>query len=85
VSLGAAHSMTQGYKGPEVKGAYDRAYGLCGQIGESPHLFPALVGLFRFELTGGGNCRVRGRSRSDCSGSPKLSPIPCSSRRRMWP
>ena len=53
VSLGAAHSMTQGYTGPEVKGAYDRAYGLCGQIGESAHLFPALVGLFRFELTGG--------------------------------
>ena len=45
--------MTQGYTAPEVKGAYDRAYGLCGQIGESPHLFPALVGLFRFELTGG--------------------------------
>ncbi|MGH8586404.1 MAG: hypothetical protein ACREWE_09565, partial [Gammaproteobacteria bacterium] len=64
--------------------AYDRAYALCGQVGESPHLFSALFGLFRFAVTGG-NCRGRGRSRSDCCGSPKLSPIPCSSRRRMWP
>jgi predicted ATPase len=36
-----------------VKRVYDRAYALCGQVGESPHLFPALFGLFRFELTWG--------------------------------
>jgi DNA-binding winged helix-turn-helix (wHTH) protein/predicted ATPase len=53
LSLGAALSMTQGYTAPEVKRAYDRAHALCGQIGESPHLFPALFGLFRFELTWG--------------------------------
>jgi predicted ATPase len=45
--------MTQGYTAPEVKRAYDRAYALCGQIGESPHLFPALFGLFRFEIMRG--------------------------------
>ena len=53
VSLGAALLMTQGYTAPEVKHAFDRAHALCGQVDESPHLFPALCGLFRFELTGG--------------------------------
>jgi predicted ATPase len=36
-----------------MKRAYDRAHALCGQVGESPHLLPALHGLFRFELTRG--------------------------------
>ena len=53
VSLGAALLMSQGYTAPEVKRAYDRAYALCGQVGESPQLLPALHGLFRFELTRG--------------------------------
>jgi predicted ATPase len=84
MSLGTAHSLTQGYTGPGVKRAYDRAHALCGQVGESPQLFPALFGLFRFELTGGKLLGARG-SRSDCSRSPKRNPIPCSSRRHMWP
>ncbi|MGH2708522.1 MAG: hypothetical protein ACRDJK_09540, partial [Actinomycetota bacterium] len=50
VSLGAAFLMSKGYTAPEVKRAYDRAHALCERIGESPHLFPALFGLFRFEL-----------------------------------
>jgi predicted ATPase len=54
VNLGAALLMSKGYTAPEVKCAYDRAHALCGQVGESPHLFPALFGLFRFELTRGG-------------------------------
>ena len=53
VSLAAALLMSQGYTAPEVKRAYDRAHALCEQIGESPYLFPALFGLFRFELTQG--------------------------------
>ncbi|MDQ3777009.1 MAG: AAA family ATPase [Pseudomonadota bacterium] len=52
-SLGAVLAMTQGYTTPEVKRVYDRAHALCGQVGESPHLFPALFGLFRFKLTRG--------------------------------
>jgi tetratricopeptide (TPR) repeat protein len=53
VSLGAVLVMTQGYTAPEVKRAYDRAYALCGQTGDNPHLFPALFGLFRFEIMRG--------------------------------
>jgi DNA-binding winged helix-turn-helix (wHTH) protein len=53
MSLAAALLMSQGYTAPEVKRTYDRAHALCEQIGESPHLFPALFGLFRFELTRG--------------------------------
>ena len=53
VSLGATLSTTQGYTAPEVKRAYDRAHALCGQVGESPHLFPALFGLCRFEFLSG--------------------------------
>jgi tetratricopeptide (TPR) repeat protein len=53
VSFGAALFISKGQTAPEVKRAYHRAHALCGQVGESPHLFPALFGLFRFELTGG--------------------------------
>jgi predicted ATPase len=38
---------TQGYTAPAVEQAYTRAYALCQQIGEIPHLFPVLVGLRR--------------------------------------
>ncbi|MGH8569302.1 MAG: hypothetical protein ACREXU_15160, partial [Gammaproteobacteria bacterium] len=53
VSLGAVLVMTQGYTAPEVKHAYDRAHALCEQVGESPHLFPSLFGLLRFDLARG--------------------------------
>ncbi len=53
MSLAAALLMSQGFTAPKVKQAYDRAHALCEQIGESPHLFPALFGLGRFELTRG--------------------------------
>jgi predicted ATPase len=53
VSLGAALLMSKGFTAPEVKHAYDRAHALCGQVGESPYLFPALFGLFRFDLMRG--------------------------------
>jgi DNA-binding winged helix-turn-helix (wHTH) protein len=52
-SLGVALLMSRGYTAPEVKHAFDRAHALCGQAGDSPQLFPALFGLFRFELLRG--------------------------------
>jgi DNA-binding winged helix-turn-helix (wHTH) protein len=59
MSLGAALLMSKGFTVPEVKRAYDRAHALCGQVGESPYRFPALAGLFRFELTRGEPQRAR--------------------------
>ncbi|MGH8566380.1 MAG: hypothetical protein ACREXW_20840, partial [Gammaproteobacteria bacterium] len=53
MSLGAALFISQGKTAPGVERAYARAHALCGQVGESPHLFPALFGLFRFEITRG--------------------------------
>jgi tetratricopeptide (TPR) repeat protein len=50
-SLGAALLMSRGYTAPEVKHAYDRAHALSGQA--SPQIFPAVFGLFRFELLRG--------------------------------
>ena len=50
-SLGAALLMSRGYAVPEVKHAYDRAHALSGQA--SPQIFPAVFGLFRFELLRG--------------------------------
>ena len=55
--------MTKGFTGPEVKGAYDRAYGLCGQIGESAPPLPRPCPACSGSSSPGGNCRVRGRSR----------------------
>jgi len=48
VTLGVPLIMTKGYTAPEVKGVYSRAYELCREIGETPQLFPVLVGLCRF-------------------------------------
>jgi AAA ATPase domain len=38
---------------PEVEQTYARARALCAQVGETPQLFPALLGLSRFYLTRG--------------------------------
>lgn len=48
VTLGVPLMMTRGNTAPEVKRAYGRARELCREIGETPHLFPVLVGLSRF-------------------------------------
>lgn len=50
VILGAPLLIRKGYTAPEVKRTYARAYRLCQQVGESPQLFPALFGLFRYYL-----------------------------------
>lgn len=53
ISLGAPLVMTKGYAAQEVGTAYARARELCQQIGETPQLFQALVGLLGVYLTRG--------------------------------
>jgi predicted ATPase len=50
LSVGVPLIMTQGYATPEVGTTYARARALCQQLGETPQLFVALVGLLRFYL-----------------------------------
>ena len=50
LTLATALMMTQGYGAPEAAEAFQRAQSLCDQFGHSPHLFPALFGLWRFHL-----------------------------------
>jgi predicted ATPase len=45
VALGPALMATKGLAAPEVEQAYTRARELCHQVGETPQLFPVLVGL----------------------------------------
>jgi class 3 adenylate cyclase/predicted ATPase len=50
LALGAALQMAKGHAAPEVEQAYTQAYAWCQQVGETPELFPVLVGLWRFYL-----------------------------------
>src|SRR5262249_41855357 len=50
IALGSALIATKGYGVPEVGYAYTRARELCRQIGETPQLFPALLGLSVFHM-----------------------------------
>ena len=50
LALGAPLLIIKGNTAPEVERVYTRAQGLCQQIGESPQLFSALMGLWRFSL-----------------------------------
>jgi predicted ATPase/class 3 adenylate cyclase len=45
VALGPAVMATKGLAAPEVEHAYTRARALCHQVGETPQLFPVLMGL----------------------------------------
>jgi class 3 adenylate cyclase/predicted ATPase len=45
---GAALMATKGYAADEVEPHYTRAWDLCRQVGQTPKLFPALHGLYRF-------------------------------------
>ena len=47
-SLWEYHSIHKGHAAPEVGETYNRVLELCGQVGETSHLFPALFGLWRF-------------------------------------
>lgn len=47
-TLGPALMAIKGFASEEVEQAYARAQQLCQLIGETPQLFPVLLGLFRF-------------------------------------
>ena len=53
IALGQAQVMSAGYGAPELEPTLARARELCQQMGESPHLFPVLFGLWRFYLARG--------------------------------
>ena len=48
IALGAPLIATKGYGAPEVERVYGRALALCRQIGETPRLLQALLGLDAF-------------------------------------
>jgi predicted ATPase len=48
LALAAPLMVTKGYTAPEVESAYTRALELCRQVGETPELFWALLGLWVF-------------------------------------
>jgi predicted ATPase len=47
VALGPALIVTKGYAAADVERVYSRAYQLCQHMGDTPQLFPVLVGLRR--------------------------------------
>ena len=53
MALGPALIATKGYADPDVGHTYSRARELCQQVGETPHLFPVLFGLWLFHLVRG--------------------------------
>ncbi|MGH8071260.1 MAG: AAA family ATPase [Candidatus Entotheonellia bacterium] len=48
--LGMVLTVTKGFAAPEAAHAYARARALCQQVGDTPHLFPALWGLWVYAL-----------------------------------
>jgi tetratricopeptide (TPR) repeat protein len=50
LALGAALQTSKGYGAAEVQQAYERAGELCRRLGETPQLFPALMGLWSFAV-----------------------------------
>lgn len=48
LALGSPLMATKGWGAPEVERAYARARELCQHLGETPHLFPVLWGLWGF-------------------------------------
>jgi len=53
IALGTPLVLTKGHAAPEVERTYTRALTLCQQLGDTPQLFPVLLGLRRFYGTGG--------------------------------
>jgi predicted ATPase/DNA-binding winged helix-turn-helix (wHTH) protein len=53
LALGPALMFTRGYAAPEVEQTYTRARALCAQVGETPQLFPTLLGLRHFYFNRG--------------------------------
>jgi predicted ATPase len=50
ITLGPVLMAAKGQSSPDTERAYARARELCQQVGETPQLFPALHGLFRFYM-----------------------------------
>jgi predicted ATPase len=50
LTLGVPYQILRGHAAPEVGQTYKRVLELCGQVGETSPLFPALFGLWRFYL-----------------------------------
>jgi class 3 adenylate cyclase/predicted ATPase len=48
LALGTPLVLTKGHAAPEVETTYARAYELCQQLGDTPQLFSALLGLRRY-------------------------------------
>jgi class 3 adenylate cyclase/predicted ATPase len=53
IALGEPLKAIKGEGAPEVAKVYTRALKLCRQVGETPHLFPAMAGLWLFYLNRG--------------------------------
>jgi class 3 adenylate cyclase len=53
IALGPPLQATKGYATPERKEAYARAWELCQRIGETPHNFPVLFGLWQVSALSG--------------------------------
>ena len=50
IALAVPLTSVKGYASPDVQQTYTRARELCVQLGETPQLFPALYGMWRFYL-----------------------------------
>ena len=53
ITLAVPLTSVKGYAAPDVRQIYTRARELCVQIGDTPQLFPALYGMWRFYLMRG--------------------------------
>jgi predicted ATPase/class 3 adenylate cyclase len=52
-TLGPVLMATSGWAAPELEATYARAHELCEQVGDTPQLFPALLGIGTFYLASG--------------------------------
>lgn len=53
VSLAVPLMATEGHASPDVEQAWMRAHEISSRLGESPHLFPVLLGLWTYHLVRG--------------------------------
>jgi TOMM system kinase/cyclase fusion protein len=53
VSLGVAAGSATSFAEPDVQHSFERARDLCGRVGQTPQLFPALRGLYIFYVLTG--------------------------------
>ncbi len=89
LALGAALQATKGYGAVEVQRAYERAGELCRRLGETPQLFPALMGLWSFAV-GRGDWKLSHPTRGAESSAGRKRPGSRSTRAvaalaRTWP